>query len=188
MACSRELSRPKVLIAMEPLVGGTLRHLSQFLEYTDPAEFDVHLAVSALRAPQVRSQFGPWQAQGWTVHEIPMCRELSPHRDALALRRLVELCRRERFDLVHTHSAKAGFLGRAAARLTGAATVHTPHVFPFGRGGTVRAEVLYLALEKLAGRWTDRLVLLSNYQANQVARYRLLPPERVVVIPNARAF
>jgi glycosyltransferase involved in cell wall biosynthesis len=176
--------RPKVLIAMEPLFGGTLQHLEYLLAWLDPSEFEVHLAVSAERDPGVRGRFARWEAAGRRVHEVPMRRELAPLRDLRALVRLVRLCRRERFDLVHTHCAKAGFLGRLAARLSGSRVLHTPHVFPFDRGGSRAAEALYLALERLAARWTDRMVLLSRYQVNQVLRRHILPLERVSVVPN----
>jgi len=178
------LARPKVLIAMGAVAGGTLTHIEYFLSCTDSTEFDVHLAVSGLRDASARSRFEEWRAAGWKVHDVPMLRRAAPVRDALAFRRLVGLCLRERFDIVHTHCAKAGFLGRLAARLAGAMTVHTPHVFPFGRGGCPSAERVYLALERRAARWTDRLVLLSRYQLNLVLRHGLLPADRTVTIPN----
>jgi glycosyltransferase involved in cell wall biosynthesis len=169
---------------MEPVQGGALSHLEYLLSYTDPAEFEVHLAVSARREPSVRDRFDAWRAAGAQVHEIPMWREISPRRDAAAFRRLLALCLRERFDVVHTHCAKAGFLGRLAGRASGARTVHTPHVFPFGRGGSGATERLHLALERRAARWTDRLVVLSRYQENLALRHDLLPPERTVLVPN----
>jgi len=176
-------ARPKVLLAAGPVIGGTLTHLDYVLAYTDPAEFEVHLAVSSLHHPSVRARLDEWRKAGWTVHDMPMHREVNPYRDAAAFRRLARLCLRERFDLVHTHCAKAGLLGRAAARLSGAGTVHTPHVFPFGREGAA-PEALYLALEQMAAGWTDRLVLLSRYQVNLVVRHKLIPLERTVLIPN----
>jgi glycosyltransferase involved in cell wall biosynthesis len=173
-----------VLVVMEPLIGGTLRHLEHLLAYTERDVCDVHLAVSAGRDPSVRARFAAWRSAGWPLCELPMVRRIAPHRDLAAWRALLSLCRRERFDVVHSHCAKAGFLGRLAGRMTGARTVHTPHVFPFGRGGPVAAEALYLALERLAGRWTDRLVVLSRYQQGTALWRRLVPPERAVLIPN----
>lgn len=169
---------------MRAVAGGTLTHLEYFLSCADPTEFDVHLAVSGMRDASARSRFEEWRAAGWKVHEVPMWRRVSPLRDVLAFRRLISLCLRERFDVVHTHCAKAGFLGRLAGRMAGAKTVHTPHVFPFVRGGSPSAAHLYLALERRAAPWTDRLVLLSRYQLNVVLQYGLLPAEHTVTIPN----
>jgi glycosyltransferase involved in cell wall biosynthesis len=52
-----------------------------------------------------------------------------PHRDARALGRLTRAL--EGFDLVHAHAAKAGVIGRLAARLRGLPAIYTPHCFPF---------------------------------------------------------
>jgi len=173
-----------VLIALEGVVGGTLRHLDCLLRYADPREFDIHLAVSARRAPHVREDFRRWSEAGWRVHDIPMQREPRPADDLRAFREILSLCRRERFDVMHTHCAKAGFLGRLAGRLTGARTIHTPHVFPFSHVGGERARAVFLAAERLAARWTDRFVLLSNFQLNVLLETRLADAGRAVIVPN----
>jgi glycosyltransferase involved in cell wall biosynthesis len=174
--------RIKLLLAMEPLAGGTLRHLQMILEALPRTDFDVHLAVSRSRNEQAPALYTAWRDGGCTVYDLPMVRGLKPWSDVLALLRLRSLCRRESFDVVHTHSAKAGFLGRMAARGTNATVVHTPHVFPFDRKSRDRS---YLPLERLAARWTDRFLVLSRYQALQVARYGLARPENVTMLPNA---
>ena len=185
MASSLESTgRVKVLMALEGVLGGTLRHLDYLLRFAPRDEFDIHLAVSAWRAPHVREDFRRWAGDGWSVHEIPMVREISPLSDAWALRELHALCRQERFHVVHTHCAKAGFLGRLAARMTGARTVHTPHVFPFSHDMSAVKRALYLRFERTAARWTDRFVLLSRYQLNLLLEAGLAEAQRAVIIPN----
>ena len=80
MATIDPRTRPKVLIVMEPLVGGTLRHLEHILARTAPREFDLHVAVSLRRDPSTHACFEGWQARGWAVHEVPMRRGVSPVR------------------------------------------------------------------------------------------------------------
>ena len=184
MAASKPDRRVKVLIALEGVIGGALRHLDLLLRHTDPEQFDLHLAVSARRSAHVREDFRRWREAGWAVHEIEMRREASPPADLRALAALVALCRRERFQVVHTHCAKAGFLGRPAGRIWGARTVHTPHVFPFSHDFPRARRALYLRLERLAARWTDRFIMLTEYQRNLLLQHRLAPAERAVVVPN----
>ena len=184
MARSSPDGRIKVLVALEGVLGGTLRHLDLLLRYTDPAEFDVHLALSAHRAEHVHADFARWQADGWTVHEIDMCREIRPARDLRAFMALRALCLRERFGVVHTHCAKAGFLGRLAGRIAGARTVHTPHVFPFSHDIAPFKRGIYRRLERMAARWTDRFILLTDYQLNLLLAAGIAPAERATIIPN----
>jgi len=70
--------------------------------------------------------------------------------DAVALRELWSVAQRGRYDLIHTHSSKAGFLGRLTARLSGVPVVHTPNgLYYLGQRGLKRR--FYHALEQLAG-------------------------------------
>jgi glycosyltransferase involved in cell wall biosynthesis len=66
-------------------------------------------------------------------------------------------------DLLHTHSSKAGMLGRAAARLAGfPAVVHTVHGWSFNDVQTAATRRLYIAAERVAARWTDRIVCVAR--------------------------
>ena len=118
------------------------------------------------------------------VVEMPMLRRPAPLTDLHALRQLTRLIRRERYALVHTHAAKAGFLGRLAAHRAGVpAIIHTPHTFPFERVDT-RLAGLYRWLERRAARWCHRIVCLTEGQRQLALDARLCPPEKLVVIPN----
>ena len=124
--------------------------------------------------------------RGVRLHVVPMSRHISPVDDARSLDHLTRLFRCLRPDVVHTHSAKAGFLGRLAARISGVPRViHTPHVWPFqwARGA---ARMLYWRLERLAADWCDRLVCVGRGQrefglASRVAGKH---DEKLVVVPN----
>ncbi len=102
--------------------------------------------------------------EGCRLVDVPsLDREPRPGRDFRALAMLVRLMRRERSAIVHTHTSKAGFIGRLAARLGGVpAVIHQPHghIFYAYYGSTRTA--LYVALERLAARWSDRLVTLTD--------------------------
>lgn len=126
------------------------------------------------------------RARGCRVELIPeLQREVSPVKDLLALRRIVGLLRRERVALLHTHTSKAGFLGRLAARLARTpAVVHTPHGHVFygyyGRGLTA----LFIALERLAAPLADRVVVLTEREMEEHLERRIGRPGQFVVIPS----
>lgn len=90
------------------------------------------------------------------VVTVPFRRDYAhPHDDVLSLARLVPVLRRT--ALVHSHWAKSGVLGRAAARLARRPAVYTPHGFPFvGEISTLRREfgvVVERVLAPLLGAW-----------------------------------
>jgi glycosyltransferase involved in cell wall biosynthesis len=121
------------------------------------------------------------------VHPVSI-RSLSK-RDSLwsdlkSLWQLISFFRRERPKIVHTHTAKAGALGRIAARVAGVPIcVHTFHGHVFhGHFRSVKSRV-YLQIERMLAWWTDCLVAVSQSQGRElVEKYRVAPPGKFVTI------
>ncbi len=85
--------------------------------------------------------------------------------------------------IVHTHSSKAGLMGRLAAKLAGAPiTVHTPHghVF-FGYFGPFKTK-LFIIFEKLASRITDKIVALTNREKKDHILFKIAEEDKFSVI------
>jgi glycosyltransferase involved in cell wall biosynthesis len=120
----------------------------------------------------------------WAV--IPaLRREIHPLRDLCALRALRRLIREERPEIVHTHTSKAGFLGRLAARLEHVPhIIHTPHGHVFGGYFSPTASRLFIGLERLAARWTDRIVTLTDAEAEQHLALGIGRRAQFVTIPS----
>jgi len=117
------------------------------------------------------------------IPEIVTAFSLAP-RDAKALWKLYWLMRKERPHIVHTHTAKAGFLGRLAARLARVPViVHTFHGHVLhGYYGPVKNALLRRVEQSLA--WsTDRLVTVSEQVKRELVRYGIARAEKIEVIP-----
>jgi len=110
-------------------------------------------------------------------------RAVHPLRDIASYRALLDLFRRERPEIVHTHSSKAGILGRFAARRAGAPVViHTIHGPPFYRGQNCLANAVFRALERRAARCTNRLISVADAMTDQFVAARVAERERFVTI------
>ena len=124
--------------------------------------------------------------RGCRVEDVPsLGRELAPLADIAALRQLVALIRRERPAIVHTHTSKAGFVGRLAARIARApGVIHQPHGHIFyGYYGAGRT-ALFIALERLAAKWTDRIVTLTDRGTEEHLARGIGRPEQYVSVPS----
>jgi glycosyltransferase involved in cell wall biosynthesis len=111
---------------------------------------------------------------------------LSPIEDLYVLAQLVRLIRRERFAIVHTHSAKGGFLGRLAAWLCRTpVVVHTFHGFSIHDFMSRRKRRGYLLLERAVRRPTHAFFAVSPRVAREAVELRLAPPGTVSVVPSA---
>ena len=92
-----------------------------------------------------------------------LVRPIAPLTDAIALAKLTAFCRRGRYHIVHTHSSKAGILGRVAARAAGVPiVVHTLHSLVFGEHATPTRNALYIALKRLVAPLTDRYISVCD--------------------------
>jgi len=113
-----------------------------------------------------------------------LSRKISIVQDLRSLWRLVQFFRRERPLIVHTHTAKAGTLGRLAAMFTGVPVrVHTFHGHVFHGYFSPAVTRIFLAIERLLGRYTDCIVAVSQSQKNElVGTYRIAPAEKVVAL------
>src|SRR3989338_473956 len=112
-------------------------------------------------------------------------REISFKKDLKAFFALYKLMRKEKPDIVHTHTAKAGTLGRLAAILAGVPVkVHTFHGHIFdGYFSPFRAKI-FILIEKLLALFTDRVVVLSDSVKNDIVnRLKISSPDKSVVVP-----
>jgi len=123
-------------------------------------------------------------AAGLEIITAPALRTpIDPRSDLQALRALAALLRRRRFDVAHTHTAKAGVLGRMAARRAGVPRiVHTYHGFPFHEFQSRGRRGAYVAIERRLGRITDVALCVGTGVAVEAVRRRLVAPERIRTI------
>ena len=123
--------------------------------------------VVAISSP---SSFGPSiEAAGFRHIPIRISRNITPLADLVSLWRLWRVMRRECFAIVHTHTPKAGLLGRLAARLAGVPlVVNTVHGFYLHSGMNPVARRIYLLLEKVAAACSDR-ILSQNAEDIEIA-------------------
>ena len=112
-----------------------------------------------------------------------MQRAIHPVRDAITLAKLARLYRRLNPHIVHTHSSKAGILGRAAARLAGVPIIlHTIHGLPFHPYESGLNNLLYRKLERRAARWSQRIITVADAMRDQAVAAGVAAPEKFVTI------
>ena len=100
-----------------------------------------------------------------------LVREIHPLKDLLAFVNLWQLFRREQPDIVHTHTAKAGILGRWAAKFAGVPFIfHTAHGFAFNDFQRPALRSFYISLERLTSKITTRLFLVSQANADKAEK------------------
>lgn len=178
----------RLLHVLEATVGGTRRHLLDLCAGLAAAGLEQHLVYSSLRNPHFEAEARHLRELGLQTTALPMRRSIEPVEDWHCLRALTRIIRQWQPQIVHGHSAKGGFLARAAAaRVPGVRTVYNPHGFAFQMRTDPLRHALYLWLERVAARRTDALVAVCEGQKQIALQHQLLPPERISVIHNGLA-
>lgn len=124
------------------------------------------------------------KVDGVNVIPLPsLVRRLNPFRDFWAFLSIWGILAKEKPNIVHTHSSKAGMLGRWAARLAGVPMiVHTPHGHVFyGHFGKLTSR-FFLLLEKITSSITDITIALTETERNDYISFSVCPPEKIVTI------
>ncbi len=144
---------------------------------------EVHLAYGPIYGPE-GSLLDDARASGAVLHEIPsMVRQVAPLRDWLCYRSLKKLIRQLKPDVVHTHSSKAGILGRAAAwKEHVPLIVHTVHGLPFYEHQSKIVHHLYVSLEREAAKHCHAIVAVSEAMVDAFVQEKIAPREKFTVI------
>ncbi len=170
----------RVATIITRLEGGAGQHALRGALSLDPASFEMTI-ITGSGDPLLLDQAA---AAGLEVLTEPALRmPISPRSDLQALARLRELLGRRPFDIVHTHTAKAGVLGRLAAHRAGVPRlVHTYHGFPFHEFQGAPRRQGYVQIERGLGRITDLALCVGTGVAVEAVRRRLISPERIRTI------
>jgi len=137
---------------------------------------DVLLITGPTAGPE-GELLGEARRRGVPVEEAPdLVRPVRPLRDLVAYRALRRRIRELAPDVVHTHSSKAGVLGRAAARAAGVpAVIHTVHGLPFHPFMNPVVARTYALAERWAARRCDRLVSVAEAMTDQAVAAGVAP-------------
>jgi glycosyltransferase involved in cell wall biosynthesis len=172
---------PRALLLFEPPDGGAPEVVLNLALGMEHHGWNVLVA-----GPRDASICARLEAEGVQYVPLPALRRSwrSPLADARALRGLEALLKRERVDVIHCHSSKAGVLGRLAGRRRGIPVVYTPHCFAFLRDLGALARLLPASVERLLAPLTSAYVCVCDSEREEVLKHRLAPRERTHRIYN----
>ncbi len=173
----------KILHILEATQGGTRRHVLDLLPALVARGVACDLVYSPERYAPFRRDAAWLEERGVRCFEIGMARGWGGRRDADALLALRAHLKKHRYNAIHCHSTKAGFIGRLAAPLA-MPVVYTPHCIAFDTSLPRVQRRAARVVEKLLAPRTRRFIAVSRHEARVILRAGLCGPNRVSVIYN----
>lgn len=143
--------------------GGAQENTFQTVRLANRERFEVDLISGPTRGREGSIEDAIGGAGIAILREPSLVRPIAPVRDWLALRGLTRLFHQNRYDIVHTHTSKAGFVGRLAAKRAGTPiVVHTPHGNIFDGYFHPWLTRAFVAMERHVAPSTDRIIELTE--------------------------
>jgi glycosyltransferase involved in cell wall biosynthesis len=175
----------KILRAITRLnIGGPAIHAILLSRALNDGAFFTSTLVTGTTAPHEGDLLDLARARSVEPLVVPaLGREISPLDDLVSLARMVKLVHQLRPDIVHTHMAKAGTVGRLAARVCGVPLiVHTYHGHVFHSYFSPARTRVFLTIERALGLATNRIIVVGDGQRDEIASYGVAPLRKLTTI------
>lgn len=175
------MKRKILHLQLLPLMSGVQRFSLLLLEGLPADEYEIYVACKP------GGEFvDAVQNRGWNYIPLPLLRHPIGVLDLFAFLHLILVCKKHKFDIVHTNSSKTGLLGRIAARIAGTPLIiHTNHGASFLPHQHPLIYRLYMHLDKLASHFCDYVTFVNHCERENYLRLGLVKPEQAVTIYNA---
>jgi len=184
---SKPNKKIKVLLVITRLtIGGDTNVVLDIADYLNShPSYEVHLAVGPVLKHEVDLTYLAYE-RGISTTVIPsLINHINPWLNLKALLELLVVINRGKFDVVHTHSSVAGVVGRFAAVIAGVRViVHHVHGWGIQENMSTAVRTLYLILERICARFTDRLIAVSAPTIQKGLAYRICREEKFALIYN----
>jgi glycosyltransferase involved in cell wall biosynthesis len=176
------MSKVRIIhIQVLPILSGVQKAMLDVLVRLDRRKYDITVLchsegelTEVLRQKQIKYVILP-----------ELRREINPYFDLLAFLKLYRLFKKQKYDLVHTHSTKPGIVGRLAAKAAGVrCIVHTVQGFAFHeRSSKMKVRVIAL-LEKIAGMACHKVIFVNNQDRIVATQLKIVPAYKMMTIYN----
>jgi glycosyltransferase involved in cell wall biosynthesis len=185
-ASSREGAIKVLRVIARLNVGGPTLHVAYLTKGLTPLGYETTLVTGRIGSNEGSMAYVASEVGVQPLYVGSLQRNLSVFADLVALLRLVGLIRAQRPDVLHTHTAKAGALGRAAALLSGRArpgvVVHTYHGHVLTGYFSPLMSRVFLGVERFLARSTDALVAVSPEVRDDLVELGVAPASKFVIV------
>lgn len=170
------------LLLVSKSTGGVAVYIRMLVQHLDRERFDITVACLSENGAEFAAEL--MAEYGVQAFSLAMNRyKVNPLTDMRVLFQLVSRIRHGRYDLIHAHASKAGFLTRLAALGTGVPVIYSPHNFAFHEGSAPWVARAVALLEKFAAAFTAQIITVSAHERDLALKYGVGKPGLYSVIP-----
>jgi len=175
------MSKKRILhIQLLPLLSGVQNMMLELLCHLDMDDYEIFV-LSKPGGPLVEAV----KAAGYNYLPVHSLRREFSLWDIVSFFEILRLVRKYKFDIVHTHSSKTGFIGRIAGRLGGAKkVVHTVHGFAIHEHQSGFKNMIFICLERIAAWFCDKMIFVNVFERKFAESHKIISPAKAQTIYN----
>lgn len=179
--------KQKILIGIESVGGGAFKHVVYIASKLPKEKFDVTLVYSTKRVEDISRELEILKKSEVTLLQFPLSKQLNFISDTKAFFFITKLISKEKFDIIHAHSSKAGLLFRLAGYFKKVSKIYfTPHCFHFqSKKGLYK--IVSVFYERLISRITHKIIISDN-EYKEAIENKISNKKKLAVINNAVPF
>ncbi len=164
-------------------LGGAQKQLLSLITSLDPRRYSIFLITAEKGLLDEDAHLIPGLK---VIHSRCLERPINPLKDLLALVQIYRFIKENNIEAVHTHSSKAGILGRLAARLAGVkAIVHTVHGWSFNDYQSKACRSFAILLERMSAHFTNKLIVVCEHDLEKGLAHNVGSRSKFALIPYA---
>jgi glycosyltransferase involved in cell wall biosynthesis len=163
--------------------GGSATNTIETVARLNPSLYECTLVIGLTYDPDGRINQELKDKKINTIFIEDLRRNINPWHDFKAFCKLYDILKRNQYDIVHTHTSKAGILGRWAAKLAKVRTiVHTPHGHVFYGYFDKLTSQIFINVERWTARLTDKIITLTELGKKEHVQFKIAAEDKFVVI------
>jgi len=176
------MSRLINVLLVAKSTGGIAEYIRWLMQGFDHEKFSFTVACLSENGREFAAELHQKTGVKTFFYEIDRY-NVDPISDTRVGLQLMKLIRSHKFDLVHAHASKPGFLTRIAALGTDVPVLYSPHCFAFHAGAQPLTNFVTSSLENLAANFTTRIITVSHGERELARQYRVGRDDQFTVIP-----
>ena len=161
------------------LIGGVGTSIELIAKNTSNDEFE-HVIINGATDANI-----PLADHQFKIYHLKLDRDIKPIKDFQLVFQLIKICRKEKPDIIHAHSAKGGIIGKIAAMFTKTPCLHTPQAYSFLSTESSIKKKIYKGIERSLKFIPHKIVASSLSEAKRAVKELNYPEDRVITFPNA---
>ncbi|KXK14364.1 MAG: group 1 glycosyl transferase [Chloroflexi bacterium OLB14] len=176
------MSRRISLLFISKSTGGVGSYVRTLVENLDHTKFDITAICMSEDGEKFASELN--LKYGIQTYSLAMNRyKINPFTDLWALIQLAILLRKKKYDIIHAHASKPGFLARIAAIGSGIPVIYSPHNFAFHEGAKRITILATVFLEKFASIFTKKIITVAQHEKELALHYAIGSADLYEVVP-----